>query len=86
MGVGSGGQAGHGPLPPWIFIHGTNLVDKSLKVLFFVFFFAIFRSFFPLPPLPGRGLLVPFLVFFAIFQYFFPLRLRLGTSVYFLKA
>jgi len=37
MGVGSGGQEGHGP--PWIFIHGTNIVDRGLKVLFFGLFF-----------------------------------------------
>jgi len=35
MGVGSGGQ---GACPPWIFIHGTNIVDRDLKVLFFGLF------------------------------------------------
>jgi len=39
---------------PWIFIHGTDIVDRGLIVLFFVFFFAIFWSFFPLLPLPGN--------------------------------
>jgi len=36
MGVGSGGQggAGGGAWFPWIFIHGTNVVDRGLKVLF----------------------------------------------------
>jgi len=34
MGVSSGGQRGL----PWIFIHGTNIVDRGLKVLFSVFF------------------------------------------------
>jgi len=50
MGVGRGGR---GPCPPWIFIHGTNIVDRGLKVLFSAFF-AIFLFFFPLLP-PGRG-------------------------------
>jgi len=36
MGVGSGGQGGCGP--PWIFIHGTIIVDRGLKVLFLAFF------------------------------------------------
>jgi len=29
--------AGGGPCPPWIFIHGTNVVDKSFAI-FSVFF------------------------------------------------
>jgi len=62
MGVGIGGAVG---LPPWIFIHGTDIVDKGLIVLFFSLL-AIFRSFFPLPP-SGRGLIV---LFFGIFCYF----------------
>jgi len=33
MGVGSGG---HGP--PWIFKHGTNTIDRGLKVVFSAFF------------------------------------------------
>jgi len=37
--------------PPWIFKHGTNIVEIGLKVLFSAFF-AIFRSFFPLLPSP----------------------------------
>jgi len=36
MGVGRGGKGR--PCPPWIFIHGTNIVDKGLKVLFLLFF------------------------------------------------
>jgi len=40
---------------PWIFKHGTNIVDRGLEVLFSAFF-AIFRPFLPLPPpLLGRG-------------------------------
>jgi len=44
MGVGSGGQGG---VAPWIFKHGTNIVDRGLKVLFcyFLAFFAIFGLF-----------------------------------------
>jgi len=34
MGVGS-----RGPWSPWIFIHGANIVDGGLKVLFFGLFF-----------------------------------------------
>jgi len=40
------------PCPPWIFIHGIDIVDKGLMVIFSFFFsFAIFRSFFSLAPL-----------------------------------
>jgi len=38
---------GHGPR---IFKHGTNIVDKGLKVLFSAIF-CYFSVFFPLPPL-----------------------------------
>jgi len=34
-----------GPWPPWIFKHGTNIVDRGLKVLFFglsLLFFGLF--------------------------------------------
>jgi len=41
---GGGGRA----VAPWIFIHGTDIADGGLMVLFFVFF-AIVR-FFLLPP------------------------------------
>jgi len=54
MDVGSGGQ--EGAVPPWIFKHGTNTVDRGLKVRFFgpfLLFFGIF-SVAP-PPTPGRG-------------------------------
>jgi len=47
-----------GGLPPLDFHNGTYIVDKCSKVLFFVFFFAIFRFFFRWPP--GRGLIVQF--------------------------
>jgi len=39
MGVGSGEQGG--TVAPWIFIHSTNTVDKSLIVLFFGLFFSL---------------------------------------------
>jgi len=29
-------------VPPWIFIHGTDIVDRGLIVLFFGLVFAIF--------------------------------------------
>jgi len=46
MGVDSGGQ---GAVPPWIYKHGTNIVDRCLKVLFSAFF-CYFLVFFPLDP------------------------------------
>jgi len=42
---GRGGRA-----PPWIFKHGTNIVDRGLKVLFF----GLFSVFFPLFPPPWK--------------------------------
>jgi len=41
---------GRGAVPPWIFIYGTNTIDKGLKVLFFGLF-----SVGPPPPLSGRS-------------------------------
>jgi len=45
MGVSSVGQGGLGT--PWIFIHGTNIGERGLKVLFFGFFcyFSVFFQF-----------------------------------------
>jgi len=51
MGVGREGQGG--PWLPWIFKHGTNIVNKGLKVLFSAFFSG-FSVFFPVPPTPGK--------------------------------
>jgi len=66
---GAGGDMG-------IFIHGANIEERSLKVLFFGVFFAIFRSFFPLP-------LDIFLVFFSVAppspKIFLPTLLYLST-------
>jgi len=53
MGVDSGGQGG--PCPAWIFIHGTDIVDRGLNVLFFGLFSAVS---------PGRGLIMLFSIFF----------------------
>jgi len=33
MGVGNGEQEGRGP--SWIFVHGTDILDRGLIVLFF---------------------------------------------------
>jgi len=52
MGVGSGG-----PWPPWIFMHGTDILDRGSIVIFFDPLFAIFRSFFSSPSLPERSLI-----------------------------
>jgi len=43
---------GRGAVPPWIFKHGTNIVDRSLKMLFFGLFcyFSVSLSVAP-PPL-----------------------------------
>jgi len=39
MGVGSGGRGGgKGAVLLWIFIHGTDIVDRGLIVLFFDLF------------------------------------------------
>jgi len=43
MGVGSGEQ--WEPWPPWIFKHGTNIVNRRLKVLFFGLFLLFFGLF-----------------------------------------
>jgi len=51
MGVGSEEQGGRAP--PWIFKHGTNIVDKDLKVLFFGLFLLTFGLFSVAPP-PGK--------------------------------
>jgi len=48
--VRSHGRRQRGAVPPRIFIHSTNIVDKGLKVLFFGVFF---RYFFVAPP-PGN--------------------------------
>jgi len=43
-------RQGRGSCPPWIFKHGTNIVDRGLKVLFFdlfCYFSVFFRC---LPP------------------------------------
>jgi len=39
-----------GLCPPWIFKHGTNIVDRGLKVLFFGLFCYFSVFFFSLPP------------------------------------
>jgi len=45
---------GKGGVVPWIFIfiHGTNIVDKGLKVLIFGVFFFYLLFFFSFPPPP----------------------------------
>jgi len=45
MGVGSGRQRGCGPLT-LDFIHGTDIVDRGLIVLFFGLFLLFFSLFF----------------------------------------
>jgi len=74
MGVGSGEQ---GALPPWIFKHGTNIVDRGLKVVFFDLFL-LFFGLFSVGPLWKRLNSVIFLAFFANFLSFFYCPLPLG--------
>jgi len=56
-----------GPCPLWIFIHGTNIVNRGLKMLFFgiLLVFGLF-SVPPPPPPPGAGN-----SFFFFFFFFF---------------
>jgi len=66
MCVGSGGQ---GVVPPWIFLHGTNIVDRGLIVLLLGILFAILRSFSNGPPLEeaiNSAILWSFLLFFGL--------------------
>jgi len=58
MCVVRGGQGGRDP--SWIFIHGTNIVDRGLKVLFFGPFLLIF-GIFSVAPLLENFLLTPLL-------------------------
>jgi len=44
---------GRGPWPSWIFIHGTDMVDRGLIVLFFGLFL-LFSVFLLLPFPPGN--------------------------------
>jgi len=47
------GRRQQGAVPSWIFKHGTNIVDRGLKVLFSGLF-CYFSVFFSIDP-PGRG-------------------------------
>jgi len=40
-----GGRVGRDPPPSWIFKHGTNIVNRGLKVLFFGLFLLFFGLF-----------------------------------------
>jgi len=57
--VGSGEQKG--AVPPWIFKHGTDVVDSGLIVLFSVFFAIFLLFFFRCPPLLENFLPTPLL-------------------------
>jgi len=62
MGVGSGAVSPS----PWIFINGTNIVDRGLIVLFFGLF-CYFSVFFRCIPLPlEEAYKCYFLVFFPL--------------------
>jgi len=58
-------------VPSWIFIHGTNIVDRGLKVPFLVFFLLFFGLFpCPLPP-SWKRLNSAIFGLFAVFWPFF---------------
>jgi len=71
MGVGSGGR-----LPPWIFIHGTDIVEEGLAIFrsSFLLFLGIF-SVAPIPPWKrlNSAIFGLFLLFFGLFLLFFGL-------------
>jgi len=56
MDVGSVRQGGD-VAPPWIFIHGTDIVDRGLIVLFFGLL--LFFGLFPLPSPPPLEIFLP---------------------------
>jgi len=75
-------QRGAGP-PPWIFMHGTNVVDRGLKVLFSVFL--LFFGLFPLALFWKRlnsAVFQSFLVFFGLFSVGPLLEIFLRTPLY----
>jgi len=69
------GRRQRGSGPPWIFKHGTNIVDRGLKVLlfslfcYFSAFFTIFSVFFSVAP--PKTQIVLFFVIFCNFRSFF---------------
>jgi len=66
MGVGRGAVA------PWIFKHGTNIVDRGLNLLFFGLFLLFFDLFIRCPPLSWKRLnSTIFRYFLLIFSLFF---------------
>jgi len=69
---------GRDPWPPWIFIHGTDMVGRGLIVVFFVVFFCYFFSLFSVAfPHWKRLNSAIFRSFFAVFSGFFSLPLPL---------
>jgi len=54
MSVGSGGEGPEVAVPLWIFLHGTDIVDRDLIVLFFRSF-CYASVFFPLPSSPEEA-------------------------------
>jgi len=73
-----------GPFPsPWIFMYGTDIVDRGLIVLFFDLL--LFFSLFTVGPSPGRGSILLFFDLFAIFRAFIrcplPLEIFLPTPL-----
>jgi len=73
MGVGSGGQGG--TVPPWIFIHGTDIIDRAIFRSFLVLFFGLFLLFFGVFSVASswKRRLVLFFVIFLLFFILFPL-------------
>jgi len=70
------GVESRGGMPPWIFIHGTNIVNRGLKVLFFSVILLFFQSFFRCPP---PSLKEANIAIFGVFLLFFDLPTPLNT-------
>jgi len=75
--ISMGGVVSPWPCPPWIFIHGTNIVNGAKKCYFSVFFcyphkkdyYFFFRFFFLCPPPPPGNLLLDAQMFWCIICY-----------------
>jgi len=76
---------GRGACPPWIFIHGTNIVNKGLIVIFFGLFLLFFGLFLHCPPSPWKrnnsAILRSFFRCLFLMEIFLPTPLPATTSL-----